>query len=304
MLVKQRGLISRYKFEKEIGSGSFGVVYLATDTVSGAHVAIKRTTKRGATMSREYKLLSEVKECENIVRLVDAFYTYTETSIIQNLVFEHFPTNLKAYSVERYKNSPLSHIEIAGIMKQILTALDFLHSKNIMHRDVKPENILIDPKGLKVKLCDLGSAKKAGGEENTPYIVSRYYRAPELVYGNYVYSDSIDIWAAGCVLMELYIGKPIFMGVTDGNQFIQQVFVLGPPTLAEFTKLIENSNISAKLVTKATQIPARTSLKELLEGKERAELAEDLVKMMLSYDSSKRPSAKECLSHSFFKIDN
>lgn len=301
MIENANGQVPRYTFEKLIGSGSFGSVYKAIDTVSGSAVAIKRTTKRGSIISREYKLLKETKSCENIVQLLDIFYTYSEKNIIQNLVFEYLPMNLSRFIRERYPISPLSYKEISDIMRQILQALDYLESNKIMHRDLKPENILFDPIGFQVKLCDFGSAKKIGGD-NTPYIVSRYYRAPELVYGNHMYSSEIDVWAAGCIFMELYVGKPIFMGKNDGDQFIQQAYVLGPPSLSEFTKLIENSNISAKLVTKATQIPAKTSLKHLLEGKERALAAENLAKKMLCYDPSKRPSAKECLQDKFFNM--
>ena len=210
--------------------------------------------------------------------------------------------NLSKYIRHRFVTSPLSYKEISEIFKQILSALQFLHRHKIMHRDLKPENILFDPSDLSTKICDFGSAKKAESSENTPYIVSRYYRAPELVYGNHVYSYEIDIWAAGCIFMELYCGKPIFMGKNDGDQFIQQVYVLGPPSLSEFAKLVEHSNISTKLVTKVTQIKQKTSLKQLLQGKENAEAAESFARLMLCYDSSKRPTATECLSHSFFNL--
>ena len=302
MIENSKGLVPRYTLEKLIGSGSFGYVYKAIDTSSSQTVAIKRTTKRGTIISREYKILKEIKEHPNIVQLLDIFYTYSEKSIIQNLVFEYLPMNLSKFIRERYSENGLSYKDISEIFKQILRALDFLHTNKIMHRDIKPENILFDPYSFSVKICDFGSAKKIGGEDSTPYIVSRYYRAPELIYGNHIYSSEIDIWAAGCIFMELFVGKPIFMGKNDGDQFIQQAYVLGPPTLCEFTKLIENSNISTKLVTKATQIKAKTSLKNMLEGKEHALAAENLAKMMLCYDPSKRPTAKQCLAHSFFNM--
>ena len=302
MIENSKGLVPRYTLEKLIGSGSFGSVYKAIDTSSSQTVAIKRTTKRGTIISREYKILKEIKEHPNIVQLLDIFYTYSEKSIIQNLVFEYLPMNLSKFIRERYSENGLSYKDISEIFKQILRALDFLHTNKIMHRDIKPENILFDPYSFSVKICDFGSAKKIGGEDSTPYIVSRYYRAPELIYGNHIYSSEIDIWAAGCIFMELFVGKPIFMGKNDGDQFIQQAYVLGPPTLCEFTKLIENSNISTKLVTKATQIKAKTSLKNMLEGKEHALAAENLAKMMLCYDPSKRPTAKQCLAHSFFNM--
>ena len=300
MIENPKGLRPRYSFEKLIGSGSFGSVYKAKDTLTNLTVAIKRTTKRGTIISREYKLLKEINDHTFIVKLYDIFYTYSEKGVIQNLVFEYLPMNLSKYIRDQSAN--LSFKEISLIFRQILRALDYLHSKKIVHRDLKPENILFDPENFKLKLCDFGSAKLIDGEDNTPYIVSRYYRAPELVYGNHIYNSEIDIWAAGCIFVELFIGKPVFMGKNDGDQFIQQAYVLGPPSLSEFTKLIENSNVPAKLVTKATQIQPRTSLKKLLEHKENCDPAESLAKMMLCYDPSKRPTAKECLAHDFFNL--
>jgi serine/threonine protein kinase len=302
MIENFKGFVPKYTFQKLIGSGSFGSVYKAKDNLTGLTVAIKRTTKKGTIISREYKILKEISGCENIVKLQEIFYTYSDKNIIQNLVFEYFPMNLSKYIRDRYSNSRLSYIEIAKIMKQILNGLDYLHENGIMHRDLKPENILIDPESLCIKLCDFGCAKRVGGVDNTPYIVSRYYRAPELVYGTHIYSTEIDIWAAGCILMELCIGKPVFMGKDDGDQFIQQAYTLGPPSLYEFTKLIENSEISAKLVTKALIIKSKTSINTLLKETEHAVHIENLVKTMLCYDPAKRTTAKNALSHFFFNI--
>ena len=95
------------------------------------------------------------------------------------------------------------------------------HDQRICHRDLKPENILVQG-GSGIKICDFGSGKVLGGEsQNTPYIVSRYYRAPELIMGCTDYTTKIDIWAVGCIFAELLTLKPLFPGKTEGSQLLE-----------------------------------------------------------------------------------
>lgn len=96
----------------------------------------------------------------------------------------------------------------------------FVHSKGISHRDLKPENILKNEKGV-IKICDFGSAKMLHEKLNTPYIVSRYYRAPELILACSDYTHKIDIWAIGCIFAEFMTLRPLFPGKTEGSQFIE-----------------------------------------------------------------------------------
>jgi glycogen synthase kinase 3 beta len=111
--------------------------------------------------------------------------------------------------------------------------MQYVHSKKICHRDLKPENILMNKEGV-VKICDFGSAKVLSENGlNTPYIVSRYYRAPELILACSDYTDAIDIWAIGCILAEFLTKRPIFPGKTEGSQLIEQIAILGLPTRQE-----------------------------------------------------------------------
>ena len=102
---------------------------------------------------------------------------------------------------------------------QIFKGLQEIHSKNIVHRDLKPENILLDDRTnpSTIKICDFGSAKFLGRKNNTPYVVSRLYRAPELLLAIREYTNKIDIWAAGCIFVEMITLEPIFHGDSEGD---------------------------------------------------------------------------------------
>lgn len=112
-------------------------------------------------------------------------------------------------------------------MYQLLKGLDYIHERNIAHRDLKPENILYSQNGT-LKICDFGSSKIIDQNgKNTPYIVSRYYRAPELILSITKYGTEIDIWSTGCILAELFLLRPLFKGKSEGDQIFEILSILG-----------------------------------------------------------------------------
>ena len=180
----------------------------------------------------------------------------------------------------------------------------YVHKQGITHRDLKPENILMNHKG-DVKICDFGSAKFLDDKLNTPYIVSRYYRAPELILACSDYSEKIDIWALGCIFAEFMTLRPLFPGKTEGSQLIEQIAILGLPskeTMLRMSKQIANNTV--ELVHKLDDMPKK-SFQQILPFKDYSkkdiEESADLIQKLLKWVPQDRISCEEALRHPFFK---
>ena len=288
------------------GQGAFGYVIEAYDRVHDTRVAIKRTHKVGSKLSREYQVLSELKDCDYIVKLLDTFYSVNDDGkVIQNLVFEYVTRSLETYLEEQRKKKEFIPInKIKSIMKQMLKGLEYCHSKNIVHRDLKPENVLFT-EDERVKICDFGSSKFIEKDtKSTPYIVSRYYRAPELLLGKCDYDDKIDIFAAGCIFAELFTLIPLFPGKTEGLQIFEHMCILGNPNKGYFEKFqlpesFLNYFVNMDKIEKA-DIKNVINENKFYDDEDVKE-AGDLILKMIAWDSEERISAKNALKHPFFK---
>ena len=288
------------------GSGAFGYVIEAYDRINDVRVAIKRTHKVGTKLSREYEILSQIKDCEYAVKLLDTFYTVNDDGkIIQNLVFEYVNRSLEKYMDEYREKKKFIPIEkIKLISKELLLGLDFCHKKNIVHRDLKPENVLFT-QDEKVKICDFGSSKCIKDKlTSTPYIVSRYYRAPELIFGKCNYNEKIDIFAAGCIIAELFILTPLFPGKAEALQIFEQMFLLGNPGKEYFEKFdLPSDYVEYYENTKFEGISKFEKLlnEDMFYSNDDAKNASDLIMNMLRWDYNIRYSAEDCLNHPFLK---
>jgi len=288
------------------GSGAFGYVIEAYDRIHDTRVAIKRTHKVGSKISREYEILSQIKDCEYIVKLIDTFYSVNDDGkVIQNLVFEYVNRSLETYMEDFRKKKKFIPIEkIKQISKQLLLGLNFCHKKNIVHRDLKPENVLFT-EDERVKICDFGSSKYINEETtSTPYIVSRYYRAPELILGKNDYSSKIDIFAAGCIICELFTLTPLFPGKFEGLQIYEQMSILGNPGKNYFSQfhLPKNyveyfSNLKIEGINDFDKILNQESF----YSEDDVKKAADLIVNMIGWDVNKRYTAEQSLNHPFFK---
>ncbi|KAI5105922.1 glycogen synthase kinase-3 alpha [Silurus meridionalis] len=281
---------------KVIGNGSFGVVYQARLSDSQEMVAIKKVLQDKRFKNRELQIMRKLDHC-NIVRLRYFFYSSGEKKdeVYLNLVLDYVPETV--YRVARHFNKAKTTIPIIYVkvyMYQLFRSLAYIHSQGVCHRDIKPQNLLVDPETAVLKLCDFGSAKQlVRGEPNVSYICSRYYRAPELIFGATDYTSNIDIWSAGCVLAELLLGQPIFPGDSGVDQLVEIIKVLGTPTREQIREM--NPNYTE---FKFPQIKAHPWTK-VFKPRTPPE-AISLCSRLLEYTPVTRLSPLEACAHAFF----
>jgi len=232
-----------YAAERVIGNGSFGVVYQATAIETGETVAIKKVLQDRRFKNRELQIM-RMLEHPSVVALKHSFLAKGEKpdDVYLNLVMEFIPETIHRTLRNHTKAKKLIPIMFTKVyMYQVCRALAYIHSVGICHRDIKPQNLLLDPNTHVVKLCDFGSAKiLTKGQPNVAYICSRYYRAPELVFEATEYTTAIDIWSLGCVMAELLLGKPLFPGDSGVDQLIEIIKILGTPTKEEIYAMNPN----------------------------------------------------------------
>ncbi|XP_043251639.1 glycogen synthase kinase-3 beta-like isoform X4 [Colletes gigas] len=285
-----------YTDTKVIGNGSFGVVYQAKLCDTGEMVAIKKVLQDKRFKNRELQIMRRLEHC-NIVKLKYFFYSSGDKKdeVYLNLVLEYIPETV--YKVARHYSKSKQTIPISFIklyMYQLFRSLAYIHSLGICHRDIKPQNLLLDPETGVLKLCDFGSAKHlVFGEPNVSYICSRYYRAPELIFGAINYTTKIDVWSAGCVLAELLLGQPIFPGDSGVDQLVEIIKVLGTPTRDQIREM--NPNYTE---FKFPQIKSHPWQK-VFRARTPPE-AMDLVARLLEYTPSLRMTPLLACAHSFF----
>ncbi|KJP88214.1 CMGC/GSK protein kinase [Plasmodium fragile] len=291
----------KYKLVKLIGKGTFGKVYYAIDLCTQEPVAIKRSPKWRNKVSREVDLLQKMQHSENIVNLKSIFYTTTEKGFrIQNIVFKYMTYSLGKYirckKQERKENN------------QICKGIKHLHEHNLAHRDLKPDNILIDTGSspFKVEICDLGSAKKV--EQNIisiPYICSRWYRAPELLCGSMYYTTDVDLWSLGCIIFELINLCPLFPGKfkkDDISEECSQIINLIEVSFYESIKA-QTSNRNIRLIKELCGLNIRplswsSILGGILEESERELIG--IIDGLLKWNPNERLKIDAVLSNPYF----
>ncbi|KAL8754866.1 MAG: hypothetical protein Q9184_004986, partial [Pyrenodesmia sp. 2 TL-2023] len=222
---------SSFQQLEKLGEGTYATVFKGRNRQTGELVALKEIhldSEEGtpSTAIREISLMKELKH-ENIVSLHDVIHT--ENKLM--LVFEYMDKDLKKFMDSRGQGGQLDYVTIKSFMYQLLQGIAFCHENRVLHRDLKPQNLLINNKG-QLKLADFGLARAFGIPVNTfsNEVVTLWYRAPDVLLGSRTYNTSIDIWSAGCIMAEMYTGRPLFPGTTNEDQ-LQKIFrLMGTPS--------------------------------------------------------------------------
>jgi len=259
-------------------------------------VAIKKVLQDKRFKNRELQIMRTLSH-PNIVQLKHCFFSNgeKEDEVYLNLVLEFVPETVYRVARNYLKNrQTIPTFFIKLYMYQLCRSLAYLHGCGICHRDIKPQNLLVDPNLGILKLCDFGSAKMlVAGEPNVSYICSRYYRAPELIFGATSYTTAIDIWSLGCVIAELLLGQPLFPGESGVDQLVEIIKILGTPSKEEIQSM--NPNYTE---FKFPQIKAHPWSKVFLART--APDAMELVAKLLHYNPESRMKPIDACVHPFF----
>ncbi|XP_072552475.1 cyclin-dependent kinase-like 4 [Salminus brasiliensis] len=290
--------MERYESLGLVGEGSYGTVTKCRHRESGRIVAVKRFLESEEDKSvkkialREIRLLKQLRH-ENLVNLLEVWkkkrrwylvFEFVERTVLDEL--EQFPNGLEPNRVRKY-------------LYQILRAISFCHQHHIIHRDVKPENVLVSQQGV-VKLCDFGFARTmaAPGEVYTDYVATRWYRAPELLVGDAKYDKAVDVWATGCLFVEMMTGVPLFPGDSDIDQLYHIIRCLGSLTSRQQEIFYRNPLFSGVRLPEPTdREPLHTRFPQLTGS------TADLTQKCLQMDPEKRAQSSQLLLHDFFTRD-
>jgi serine/threonine protein kinase len=285
--------LANYQRLEKLGEGTYGIVYKATDKRNGDLVALKcihlEQEREGipATSIREISILKELHH-PNVVDLREVINAEGKLT----LVFEYLDYDLKKFL--DMQKAPLPEKLVKSYAYQIIAGLCYCHCHRIIHRDMKPQNLLINQVGY-IKLADFGLARAftIPLRAYTHEVVTLWYRAPEVLLGSKLYSVPIDIWSTGCIIAEMMTKKALFPGDSEVDELFSIFRVLGTPTEETFPGV--------------TQLPAFSTtfpkwrpknLADLLHGISPAGV--DLIQKMLQYDPAARISAKAALDHPYF----
>ncbi|XP_053392890.1 cyclin-dependent kinase-like 2 isoform X23 [Mercenaria mercenaria] len=290
--------MEKYENQGLVGEGSYGMVLKCRHKDTGQLVAIKKfleseddkMVKKIAL--REVRMLKQLRH-DNLVNLLEVFRRKKRLY----LVFE-FVDHTVLDELEKCPNG-LDETTCRKILWQVLKGIEFCHANHIIHRDIKPENILVSKNGV-VKLCDFGFARTLAqpGEIYTDYVATRWYRAPELLVGDTKYGKAVDIWAVGCLLVEMLTGEPLFPGDSDIDQLYHIVKVFGNLTARHKEVFMRNPLFVGMRLPEVREV---TPIEKKFTRMSNFSLA--LIKDCLKLDPDDRPTCSQLLKHEFFTRD-
>ncbi|GAA5916229.1 hypothetical protein JCM6882_001115 [Rhodosporidiobolus microsporus] len=281
---------------EKLGEGTYATVHKGRSRITNELVALKEIhldAEEGtpSTAIREISLMKELKH-PNIVRLYDVIHT--ESKLM--LVFEYMDLDLKKYMDSHGERGALEPAVVRSFMWQLLKGTAFCHDNRVLHRDLKPQNLLINKKG-ELKLADFGLARAFGIPVNTfsNEVVTLWYRAPDVLLGSRTYSTSIDVWSAGCIMAEMISGVPLFRGRDNNDQLNQIIRILGTPDEQSLRRIAsESPEVQLRPFPRMTRIPWASLYPKAHP------LALDLLDKLLQFDPSRRLDCTSALHHPYF----
>ncbi|WVO17997.1 hypothetical protein L204_105695 [Cryptococcus depauperatus] len=309
--------LMRYNLGKKLGEGTFGVVMKAVENDTKREVALKKITTHNArdgthiTTLREIEILKSLHHC-NVVPLLNMVIertNHSQNTFIRGEMFMVFPyMDHDLCGLLGNSDFKLNHSLSKLLLKQILEGMAYIHANNIIHRDIKTANILVD-KWAQVMIADFGLARPWTdtlpshiATEYTNMVVTRWYRAPELLLGSTRYKPAVDLWSVGCVLGEMYYKRPILPGAHDRGQLSLIIGKCGPlnqetwPGWDQLPGFPEAPGFAWDKTPRQRNILEDAKMWQMDRG------GADLLVKLLSLNPDKRPTASEALDHPWFWV--
>lgn len=286
----------RWKLIREMGSGAYGFVISAVDDISGEPVAIKMVTRVFEKVALAKRALREITllrhfSHENITGLIDVDIS---PNLDEIYIFME-PMEADLHQIVK-SGQQLTGEHVQYFVYQILRGLKYIHSSSVVHRDLKPGNLLVNA-DCELKICDFGLARGFNSTPETPtmmteYVATRWYRAPEIMLAFRGYNTAIDIWSVGCILAELILGRPLFKGKDYVDQLNKILDVLGTPDDAVIGKVgSEKAQAYIRSLPRKRALPF-TKVLPTADAE-----AIDFLRQLIAFDPTARPTAITALTH-------
>ncbi|CBZ38516.1 protein kinase, putative [Leishmania donovani] len=293
-------IVKKYEIQAQLGQGAYGIVWRALERKHNRVVALKKIYDAFQNSTDAQRTFREIMFLHrlhhpNIIKLLHVHRAFNDRDIY--LVFEYMETDLHVV----IRANILEEIHKQFIIYQLLKTMKYLHSAEILHRDMKPSNLLVNS-DCTMKVADFGLARSIlslEGEQAsrpvlTDYIATRWYRPPEILLGSTRYTKGVDMWSVGCILGELMLGKPIFPGRSTTNQLELICSVTGMPSAADVAAT--NSQF-AHAMLRDIHCAHRRTFAELLPSASADAL--DLIERLMCFNPNRRMTAAEALEHPY-----
>ncbi|CAF1526645.1 unnamed protein product [Rotaria magnacalcarata] len=303
----------RYQQLSHIGQGSYGTVIRAFDEEIDQWVAIKKLTRPFQSDEIAQRAYRELKLTQYLThpdaQLLQLYHVFTPEQELENFetlyfVFNFVPLNLNQF-IKRLL--PIAEDHINQIIYSILRGLKYMHSAGIIHRDLKPENIGIDAQS-NVTILDFGLARTVDGSEKTVYVVTRWWRAPEIIINQSKYDEKVDVWSVGCIMAELILLRPLFPGANQLTQLDAIFDVVGTPdieTLNEISNAVPLASNGGKIQKPQQDFNKLFGYKYDQTGENKISGVSpegiDFLRSLLTFDPRRRPTVDEALKHPFLQ---